>query len=61
MENEAALDEVIKFDSLSVCSVEFPNEQRVDSGTQIVTKRGESILKLFVVDTSRMISKDYLC
>ena len=61
MKNEAALDEVIKFDSLFVCSVEFPNEQRVDSGTQIVTKRGESILKLFVVDTSRMISKDYLC
>ena len=57
MEDKTALNEVIKFDSLFVCSVELSNEQGVDSWAEIVTERRERVLKLLVVDASRLISE----
>ena len=57
MEDKTALNEVIKFDCLFVCSVELSNEQGVDSGAEIVTERRERVLKLLVVDASRLISE----
>ena len=57
MEDKTALNEVIKFDCLFVCSVELSNEQGVDSGAEIVTERRERVLKLLMVDASRLISE----
>ena len=60
MEDKTALNEVIKFDCLFVCSVELSNEQGVDSWAEIVTERRERVLKLLVVDASRLVSEKYL-
>ena len=57
MEDKTALNEVIKFNCLFVCSVKLSNEEGVDSWAEIVTERRESVLKLFVVDASRLITE----
>jgi len=56
MEDKTALNEVIKFNCLFVCSVKLSNEQGVDSWAEIVTERRESVLKLLVVDAARLIT-----
>ena len=42
MKDEAALDEVIKSDSVALGSVKLSDEQRVNRRTEIVTKGCES-------------------
>jgi len=55
LHDEAALDEVVKTDSLPTSSIKLPEQKTVHLRTKVVAKGGESLLQLGLVYRPRLV------